>query len=72
MDEDTFAQWLFYRFQHGGIVVTEPGPTATDVHIRKGDDGVAWRALPEETRLFWQHEADAVRRAAERGGFKHG
>lgn len=29
-----------------------------------------WEALGEVERLYWQHEADAVRRAVARNGFK--
>jgi len=57
-DSDTFAEWLFYRFNKEGY--------------SKLDQGTAWNELPEEDRLFWQHEADAVRRAEKRGGFKRG
>jgi hypothetical protein len=52
---DTLDAWLFYRY----------GGKAT-----KGDGGAAWRALVPEDRLYWQHEADAVRRAVKRNGFK--
>lgn len=29
-----------------------------------------WDSLPDEEKDYWQHEADAVKRAVARGGFK--
>jgi len=37
---------------------------------RRFGRAVAWNDLAEDTRLYWQHEANAVRRAVARGGFK--
>lgn len=31
----------------------------------------AWVSLPDEEKDYWEHEADAVRRAVARGGFKN-
>ena len=31
---------------------------------------IAWEHLAESDRLYWSHEAAAVRRAVERNGFK--
>lgn len=30
-----------------------------------------WSDLPEEAKQYWEHEAEAVRRAVARGGFKN-
>lgn len=51
---DTLPMWLFYRFDDG----------------RSGDKGKGWNSLPQEDKDYWKHEAEAVRRAVERGGFK--
>ena len=54
--EDTLAQWLFRRFNSPRVQ-----PYATD-----------WGKLDEADKSWWEHEADAVRRAVGRGGFKDG
>ena len=54
--EDTLPQWLFWRFAYGLGKVEESKRT--------------WEDQPEDEKAFWQHEADAVRRAVGRGGFK--
>lgn len=55
MATDTLAEWLYARFFQG----------------RAGSDhfGLPWDDLPPETRDHMRHEADAVRRAVDRGGF---
>lgn len=55
MAEVSLAEWVFYRF-------------SASVVDRSEDGGAAWEALDEDSRLHWQHEADAVRRAVERDG----
>lgn len=52
--EDTLAQWLFKRFGH----------------YRPEFADEVWGHLNEENKAYWEHEADAVRRAVGRGGFK--
>ncbi|BET51789.1 hypothetical protein RGQ21_67710 [Kitasatospora aureofaciens] len=32
--------------------------------------GTPWSDLDEDNKSFWEHEANAVRRAVARGGFK--
>ncbi|MEU9258995.1 hypothetical protein AB0D68_10975 [Streptomyces sp. NPDC048212] len=32
--------------------------------------GLEWEGLDEDDKLYWEHEAAAVRRAVARGGFK--
>lgn len=39
---------------------------------RFGTDGRVWESLCLEDQEYWAHEAAAVRRAVERGGFKQG
>ena len=39
---------------------------------RTGDVAVPWDELSEDDQSYWNHEADAVLRAAARGGFKDG
>lgn len=58
MATDTLAEWLYARFFQGR--------TDSD-HF-----GLPWDDLPPETRDHVRHEADAVRRAVGRGGFKDG
>ncbi|MEU3522352.1 hypothetical protein AB0E62_00490 [Streptomyces sp. NPDC038707] len=36
----------------------------------RGQHGQSWDALSDEDKAYWEHEARAVRRAVERGGFK--
>lgn len=52
--EDTLAEWLHKRF----------GPAHAPSDERN------WEHMAEEDRLYWEHEADAVRRAVGRGGLK--
>jgi len=40
------------------------------LHYRFGKDDYTWAMLDGEERLYWEHEAAAVRRAVARGGFK--
>jgi hypothetical protein len=54
--EDTLPAWLWNRFAYGMG------------KVRESRDG--WTAQPEDEKLFWEHEAAAVRRAVGRGGFK--
>jgi hypothetical protein len=54
---DTLAQWLFKRF--GQKLPDDLEPYAFN-----------WEGLHEVDRVWWEHEADAVRRAVGRGGFK--
>lgn len=51
---DTLAHWLFHRFAWRYYQTVD----------------VTWLDLDEADRMYWQHEADATRRAVERGGFK--
>ncbi|MFJ6010196.1 hypothetical protein ACIQHZ_31415 [Streptomyces halstedii] len=32
--------------------------------------GTPWEDIPEDAQSYWEHEANAVRRAVARGGFK--
>lgn len=52
--EDTLPQWLYWRFGR---------------YVDHGDVP-EWNDLNEADQTFWRHEADAVRRAVGRGGFK--
>lgn len=52
--KDTLPEWLFHRF---GRTLERPSPGT-------------WDELEEVDKEFWKHEADAVRRAVGRGGFK--
>lgn len=56
MATDTLAEWLYARFFQS---------RADSDHF-----GLPWDDLPPETRDHMRHEADAVRRAVGRGGFK--
>ena len=53
-NDDTLPQWLFKRFGH----------------YRPEFADEVWDRLTDDNKAFWQHEADAVRRAVGRGGFK--
>ena len=63
--DDSLPEWLFYRFHNPGR------DDEISLKPTKGDGGAAWAALASEDRLYWQHEARAVRRAVERNGFKN-
>jgi hypothetical protein len=51
---DTLPQWLHHRF-------------GAYLH---GGDNQPWDQLEDADRDYWTHEADAVRRAVARGGFR--
>ena len=56
---DTFPQWLFQRYgKDWGYDHVMPGVYPT------------WDNLSDDDKLYWYHEAAAVKRAVERGGFK--
>jgi len=57
-NDDTLPQWLYNRF---GKLMERLDPT----EVAKD-----WDRLEEADRLYWEHEAAAVRRAVGRGGFK--
>jgi hypothetical protein len=40
------------------------------LYQRFNPTGIPWENLHPGEQLYWQHEAAAVRRAVERGGFK--
>ena len=42
------------------------------LHWRFGPHSQSWNALSDDDQTYWQHQARAVRRAVERGGFKPG
>lgn len=48
----------------------EPGTLGEWLFWRFGRDGRSWASLVPEDQEYWEHEAAAVRRAVERGGFK--
>lgn len=54
---DTLPEWLFQRFDRNAPVSSK-------------NTQDAWNALSEDDQAFWQHEANAVRRATARNGFK--
>lgn len=56
--EDTLDHWLYNRF---GRLMERLDPT----EVAKN-----WEQLEEDGKLYWSHEAAAVRRAVGRGGFK--
>lgn len=51
---------------------SEPEPDTLPQWLRDryGEDVGPWEYLTDDTRSYWRHEADAVRRAVERGGFR--
>lgn len=51
---DTLGEWLFWRYHP----------------MRPIPDSPAWHKLADADRAYWEHEAEAVRRAVDRGGFK--
>lgn len=55
-DNNTMPQWLRQRFS--------PRPFWT------GDPTEGWAELSEADKVYWAHEAAAVKRAVARGGFK--
>lgn len=60
--EDTLPQWLAWRFRQASGSGCYHSPRA---------HGHDWpEDMPIEDRLWWEHEAAAVRRAVARGGFK--
>lgn len=52
----------------GGIEVSDT--LAEWLHWRFDTSGLEWSRETHDDQLYWEHEADAVRRAVERGGFK--
>ena len=56
--EDTLPQWLLNRF----------GKFMEPLDVDETAD--EWETLSESSKKWWEHEANAVRRAVGRGGFK--
>lgn len=52
--QDTLPEWLYQRFGCTGQLPQRP----------------AWSELDDGDQSYWQHQAEAVRRAVARGGFK--
>lgn len=54
--------------------VTESTPDTLPqwLHWRFGRPGQSWDTLGADDRSYWEHQAAAVRRAVDRGGFKPG
>lgn len=50
----------------------QPGPDTLPAWLyrRFMPDGIGWDNLDDGDRAYWEHQAAAVRRAVERGGFK--
>lgn len=54
MESDTLPQWIYQRFAKDNLTYGNR----------------EWYELSDDDRLFWEHEAQAVRRAVARNGFK--
>jgi hypothetical protein len=54
----------------GDLVATEADTLANWLHLRFGKTVTAWEYLDLVDREYWEHEAQAVRRAVARGGFR--
>lgn len=56
--------------EKAGAGATEADTLANWLHLRFGKNATAWEYLDLVDREYWEHEAQAVRRAVARGGFK--
>lgn len=63
------------RDAHSNLSPCDETETAADtlphwLYVRFGKGGLGFRELDADTRSWWDHEAQAVRRAVARNGFK--
>lgn len=54
----------------GAVAASDADTLANWLHLRFGKTVTAWEYLDLVDREYWEHEAQAVRRAVARGGFK--
>lgn len=52
------------------VALSDQDTLAEWLYHRYATDVGPWGELPDEDKFFWEHEANAVRRAVARGGFK--
>jgi hypothetical protein len=74
LNTDDRAQWKAAADAVQNIADGNPaGIPAAWLYQRFGrfHGGVSWSELYETDREYWEHEAAAVKRAVERGGFKN-
>lgn len=72
--ERACAQWRTpgQGFRSDEDEAVEAGTLPAWLHWRFGPHGQRWQTLADDDRSYWEHHAQAVRRAVARGGFKSG